>query len=390
MYKKLFVVILAVLPPLSALFISACTGNGQPAGGPIGIEGNQIVVGEFGSMTGNDATFGISTHNGILLALKEINAKGGVKGKTIKLISLDDQGKPDEAATVVQKLITQNRVITVLGEVASTRSLAAAPIAQRNKIPMITPSSTNPKVTEVGDYIFRVCFIDPFQGTVMARFATNNLKIKTVAILTDVSSDYSTGLRQFFKEKFESLGGKVVSDQNYAHNDIDFKAQLTAIKSTKPDAIFIPGYYTEVGLIALQARGLGIKVPLLGGDGWDSDELYKIGKEAVNGAYFSNHYTTDSKDPKARDFRTAFKKEFQMEPDGLSAMGYDAAYVMADAMGRAKTLTPSGIRDALSETKNFPAITGNLTIDAARNTTKSAVIVQVKGEKNIFVTTIAP
>lgn len=351
---------------------------------------NEIVIGEFGSMTGSEATFGISTHNGVLLALKEINNAGGVKGKTLKLVSLDDQGKPEEAATVVQKLITQIKVTAIIGEVASSRSLAAAPIAQQNKIPMVSPSSTNPKVTQVGDYIFRVCFIDPFQGTVMAKFAHDHLKVKKVAIMTDVKSDYSTGLAKFFKEKFESQGGKIVSEQNYASQDIDFKAQLTAIKSTGPEAIFIPGYYTEVGLIARQARALGIKVPLLGGDGWDSEQLFKIGGEAVNGSYFSNHYTTDSKDPKAKKYRENYKKEFGSEPDGLAAMGYDAAYVLADAMKRAKDLTPTAIRDALASTKAYPAVTGSITIDSERNTTKPAVVVQVKGEKNVYVTTINP
>ncbi|MDZ4676528.1 MAG: ABC transporter substrate-binding protein [Oligoflexia bacterium] len=355
-------------------------------------ESNEILVGEYGSMTGGEATFGISTHQGIELAFNEINAAGGVRGKKLKLLSLDDQGKPEEAATAVTKLITQNKVVAVLGEVASSRSLAAAPIAQQYKVPMLTPSSTNPKVTEVGDYIFRVCFIDPFQGTVMAKFAREHLKVKNVAIMKDVKSDYSVGLANFFKETFTKMGGVIVSEQTYVSNDIDFKAQLTSIKSgkVKPEAIFIPGYYTEVGLIARQARQLGLKVPLMGGDGWDSSKLFEIGKEAINGGYFSNHYTTDTEDPKARDFIARFKTAYNVEPDGLSAMGYDAALVLVDAMNRAKSLSPADIRDALATTKDYPGVTGKITIDEQRNATKSAVVVKVDGTTNKYVTTINP
>lgn len=357
---------------------------------PPAVESNEILVGEFGSMTGSEATFGISTHQGIELAFKEINDKGGIKGKKLKLLSLDNQGKPEEAATAVTKLITQDKVIAILGEVASSRSLAAAPIAQENKIPMITPSSTNPKVTEVGDYIFRVCFIDPFQGTVMAKFARENLKLKRVAVLRDVKSDYSVGLATYFVETFKKMGGEVVSDQTYVAGDIDFKAQLTSIKTAKPDGIFIPGYYTEVGLLARQARSLGMKVPLLGGDGWDSSKLYEIGKDAIVGSYFSNHYTTDTEDPKAREFIANFRKEFNAEPDGLAAMGYDAAKVLAEAMNRAEILSPEKIRDAIASTKDFEGVTGKITIDSMRNATKSAVVVKVAGANNTFVTTINP
>jgi branched-chain amino acid transport system substrate-binding protein len=353
-------------------------------------DSKEIVIGEYGSMTGGEATFGVSTHQGILLAIKEQTAAGGIKGKQIRDIAVDDQGKPEDAVTAVSKLITQDHVLAVIGEVASSRSLAAAPIAQQYKVPMISPSSTNPKVTEVGDYIFRVCFTDPFQGTVMAKFAYNNLKVKKVAIMRDAKSDYSQGLSSYFKEMFTKLGGEVITEETYVSNDIDFKAQLTSIKSKKPDAIFIPGYYTEVGLIARQARGLGIKVPLLGGDGWDSSKLYEIGKEAVVGGYFSNHYSTDTKDPRAREFIASFKKEFGTVPDGLAAMGYDAAKVLFDSMNRAKSLDPTDIKDAIASTKDYPAVTGSITIDAQRNATKPAVVVRVDGDSNSFVTTINP
>ena len=362
------------------------------AGAPVvqGVEGNEILVGEYGSMTGSEATFGQMTHKGIELAFNQINASGGVKGKMLRLISLDDQGRPEEAATAVTKLITQNKVLAVLGEVASSRSLAGAPIAQQHGIPMVTPSSTNPKVTEVGDYIFRVCFIDPFQGTVMAKFAAQNLKAKRVAIMKDVTSDYSVGLANVFKETFSHLGGQVVSEQTYVSGDIDFKGQLANIKTSGVDAVFIPGYYTEVGLIARQARQLGMKQPLLGADGWDSRKLFDIGKEAINGGYFSNHYTSDSTAPGVREFISEFKAAYSEVPDSLAAMGYDAAKVLADAATRATELTPKGLRDALASTKNYQAVTGNITINDQRNAVKSAVVVKVTGAGNKYVTTVNP
>lgn len=392
MYKLL------LLTALVASLIS-CTKKSDNAGGGSsatatdsnqGVSANEILVGEYGSMTGSEATFGIMTHRGIELAFNQVNAAGGVKGKKLKLISLDDQGKPEEAATAVTKLVTQNKVMAVLGEVASSRSLAGAPIAQQYKVPMITPSSTNPKVTEVGDYIFRVCFIDPFQGTVMAKFAAEQLKAKRVAILRDVKSDYSMGLADFFRDTFTKQGGQIVDEQTYVSGDIDFKGQLTQIKSKKPDAIFIPGYYTEVGLIARQARARGLKQPLLGGDGWDSSKLYEIGKDAVNGSYFSNHYTTESDDPAVKKFIADFKAAYNEEPDGLAAMGYDAAKVLVDALNRASALTTTELRNALASTSDYPGVTGKITINDKRNAVKSAVVVQVQGTHNKYITTINP
>jgi branched-chain amino acid transport system substrate-binding protein len=353
-------------------------------------DSKDILVGEFGSMTGSEATFGISTHRGIELAVNETNDAGGIKGKQIRLISLDDQGKAEEAASVVTRLITQSKVVAILGEVASSRSLAAAPIAQKNKIPMISPSSTNPKVTEIGDYIFRVCFIDPFQGFVMAKFASENLKLKSVAILKDVKSDYSVGLSSYFKKTFEENGGKIVSEESYVSGDIDFKAQLTQVRAKKPDAIFIPGYYTEVGLIARQVEQLGIKAVLLGGDGWDSPKLYEIGKSAIEGNYYSNHYTTETTDPTVLDFISRYKVKYNEEPSGLAAMGYDAAKVLFAAMTAASDLSPKAIQEAIAATTNFPGVTGNITINKERNAIKPAVVVQVKGATSKFVTSISP
>ena len=246
-----------------------------------------IKVGEFASLTGKEATFGTSSHEGTVLAVEEINAAGGVLGKKMELITEDNLSKAGESATVVNKLIDRDGAVAILGEVASSRSLEAAPICQQSKIPMISPSSTNPKVTETGDFIFRVCFIDPFQGTVMANFASKTLKAKKVAVFTDVKSDYSKGLAKYFKEGFTKAGGQISAELDFNGGDKDFKAQLTAIKSAAPDAVFVPGYYTDVALICIQAKQLGLNVPLFGGDGWEAEDLIKIGKDAVEGNFFS-------------------------------------------------------------------------------------------------------
>ncbi len=351
---------------------------------------NEIVIGHYGSMTGSEATFGQSTDEGIRMAVDEVNAAGGIKGKKVKVITMDDQGKAEEAASVVTRLIEQEKVVALLGEVASSRSLAAAPIAQNKKIPMLTPSSTNPKVTEVGDYIFRACFIDPFQGTVMAKFANDHLHAKKVAILRDVKSDYSVGLADFFTKTFTSLGGEIVSDSSYQSQDVDFKAQLTQIKSKNPDAIFVPGYYTEVGLIARQARELGIKAVLLGGDGWDSPKLFEIGKEAINGSYFSNHYSTQSTEPAAVEFLKKFKAKYNKQPDGLSSVAYDATRMLLKAMETSPEVKATAIRDQLAGIKEFVGATGKISIDEKRNAVKSAVVVQVEGPEYKYITTVNP
>ena len=362
--------------------------EGQTAGGQSGAE--TIRIGEVGSMTGSEATFGVSTHQGIELAVRQVNASGGINGKKVEVVLVDDQSKPDEAATAVTKLISQNQVSAILGEVASSRSIAMAAIAQDHKIPMVTPSSTNPKVTQMGDFIFRVCFIDPFQGEVMAKFALNDLKVKKVAVLRDVKSDYSTGLAQFFKAALTKGGGEIVVEESYNSGDIDFKSQLTAIRAKAPQAILIPGYYTEVGLIARQARELGLKVPLLGGDGWDSPKLAEIGGKAMDNTYFSNHYSNENQAPQIQNFIGQFKKSFGVMPDGLSAMGYDAAMVLMEAMKKSKTLGGNDIREALVATNQYPGVTGNISIDSNRNAVKSAVVLKVENGYFKYQTTVNP
>lgn len=352
--------------------------------------GNEILVGEYGSLTGGTATFGQSAHQGILMATEEVNTAGGLLGRKVKVITEDDQSRPEEAKTAVLKLIKQNKVVAVLGEVASSRSLAAAPECQKSKIPMISPASTNPKVTETGDYIFRTCFVDTFQGEGMARFAKEELKLANVAVLKDIKNDYSVGLADFFEKIFKSLGGTIVETQSYSEGDIDFRAQLTAIKAKAPDGIFVPGYYTEVGLIARQARELGLTVPLLGGDGWDSPKTVEIGGAAVNGSYFSNHYAADDPDPKIQAFIQKFKTKNGNVPDAMAVLGYDAASLLFDAIKRAGSAEPSKIRDALAATKDFEGVSGKLAMDENRNAKKKLVILKIEGGAIKFHSEVRP
>jgi branched-chain amino acid transport system substrate-binding protein len=374
-----------------ALVLSACKKQ-EGGGGSAASSSGPIKVGEVGSMTGTEATFGISSDRGIQLKMSEVNAAGGVKGRQIQVIALDDQGKPEEAATATTRLISSEHVIAILGEVASTRSMFMADKCQPAKVPMVTPSSTNPRVTEKGDYIFRACFIDPFQGYVMAKFATANLHLKRVAVLKDVRNDYSVGLAQNFAENFQKMGGQVVATESYSNGDVDFKAQLTNMKAQNPEALYVPGYYTDVGLIARQAREVGITVPLLGGDGWDSEKLYEIGGDALVGCYFSNHYSVDDPSPRIQEFVAKFKKAYGGQvPDSLAAQAYDAAGMLVDAMNRAPELTGPAIRDALAQTKNFHGVTGDITLDANRNPLKPAVVLRIaKSGKYEFVTKVYP
>jgi branched-chain amino acid transport system substrate-binding protein len=391
-----------------ALFAAGCekktqpapTGEGtqggqaaQPAttgGNPGGGDADTILLGEVGSLTGAQATFGVSTRNGVDLAIKEANAAGGVKGKKLAVRVYDDQGKPEEAAQAVTRLITQDKVVLILGEVASSNSLAMAEKAQAAGVPMITHASTNPSVTEKGDYIFRVCFIDPFQGAVMAKFARENLKAEQVAILQDNKSAYSIGLKDVFNRTFTEMGGKITATESYSQGDTDFRAQLTAIKKTKPQAIYVPGYYNDVGIIARQKQELGLTVPLLGGDGWDSEKLYELGGAALDGSYFSNHYSPDNPDPKVQKFIADYKAAYGGVPDSLAALGYDAAKVAIAALEKAKDLSGPAIRDAIAQTKGFTGVTGTITLDEKRNPVKSAAILKIGDNKASFVTTVNP
>jgi branched-chain amino acid transport system substrate-binding protein len=353
----------------SLLTAFACNG---------GAAGDKVKIGVFMSMTGDTANFGISSTNGIKMAADEANAAGGINGKQIELDVQDDRSDPSEAATIVTKFVTQDGVHAILGEVASSRSIAAAPIAQNAKIPMLTPSSTNPEVTKKGDYIFRSCFIDPVQGAAIAQFAAKTLGKKRAGIMVDRKNDYSTGLEKFISATFTKLGGEMVITQSYQAGDQDFNAQLTSIKGSNPDVIFVPGYYGDVALIAKQARDKGITVPFVGGDGWDATQLYGIGGKALNGSFFSNHYSPYDTDPQVEKFVKDYKARYGSIPDALAATAYDAARIMFDAIKRANSLDGKAIRDALAATKDFPGVTGKVTFNENRDAVKPIIMIEIK------------
>jgi branched-chain amino acid transport system substrate-binding protein len=369
------------------MWASGCGQGGNQADAPTD---NAIKVGEFASLTGKEATFGQSSHKGTMLAIDQINGAGGVLGKKIALIYEDDLSKQGESATIVKKLITRDHVVAVLGEVASSRSQEAARICQDNKIPQISPSSTNPKVTETGDYIFRVCFTDPFQGKLLADFGLNTLKAKNIAVLTDVATAYSVGLADYFKKSFTATGGTIIGEQKYNGGDKDFKAQLTAIKGMNPEAIFVPGYYTEVGLIVLQARQLGITVPIFGGDGWEAPELIQIAGNSLTNTFYSTHFSPLKETPEVQNFVKAFQGKYNGEtPDAMAALGYDSALVLADAIKRAGTTEPAKLRDAIAATDMMGA-TGRTKIDEHRDAPKAAVIITVENGKFKFLRDVQP
>jgi branched-chain amino acid transport system substrate-binding protein len=354
----------------SLLLALACQTGGGGA--------DKVRIGVFMSLTGSTANFGISSVNGIKMAADEVNGAGGINGKQIELLVQDDRSDASEAATIVTKFVTQDQVHAILGEVASSRSIAAAPIAQNAKIPMLTPSSTNPEVTKKGDFIFRSCFIDPVQGAAIAQFAARTLNAKRAAIMVDRKNDYSTGLEKVINEVFTRMGGQIVATQSYQEGDQDFNAQLTSLKGANPEVIFVPGYYNDVGLIAKQARDKGLTVPLIGGDGWDSAQLYAIGGSALDGSFFTNHYSPYDTDPKVQKFVNDYKARYNTIPDALAATAYDAAKIMFDAIKRSSSLDGTAIRDALAATKEFPGVTGNVTFNENRDAIKPIIMIEIK------------
>jgi branched-chain amino acid transport system substrate-binding protein len=375
---------LLVCIPLIVLSTSGC-GSGPDA--------NEILIGHYASLTGNEATFGRSSDEGVRMAVDEINAAGGVKGKKLRVITYDDRGDPSQAGVVVTRLVNKDGVVAVLGEVASSLSLAAAPICQDNQIPMVSTSSTNPEVTKKGDMIFRVCYIDPFQGWACAKFAreSDRLKAQTAAILYDQKSAYSVGLQEYFAKSFTEMGGRITATKAYAAGDQDFSPQLTAIASSQPDVVFIPGYYTDVGNIAIQARRLGLNKPLLGGDGWDSASLGENAREAIEGSFFSNHYYRDDPRPVVQGFLKRFKETYQREaPDALAPLGYDSAKMLAEAIERAQSLSGPEIAAELAKTKDFDGVTGKVTMDAQRNANKPIFVLQLRNGVPRYVATIEP
>ena len=349
-----------------------------------------IKVGEVDPLTGGVSQFGIGCHQGFVLALEQINAQGGTLGQTIELVTEDDQSKPGQSATAVRKLITQDKVVAILGDATSSATLESAPIAQADKIPMITPTATNPRITEVGGFIFRVCFLDEFQGRALARFAREKLKAERVFTLTDVKQDYSVDLLKFFKDEFTKLGGAIVGEQSYSSGDIDFRAQLTPIRGSKPDAVYVPGYYQEVALIVKQGRQIGLTMPFIGCDGWADQALLTIGGKALDGCFFTNHFSPEDQSPIVKNFVEKFQGKYGALPDTFSALGYDAARLLGDAIQRAGSSDSQAVRDALAKTAGFPGVTGQISLDANRNAAKPGLIVTVKAGKFEIAEKIAP
>ena len=376
-----------ILRPLAALactFLALAAFAAEPKGDP-------IKLGHYGSLTGKDAAFGVATRKGVLLAIEEINTQGGVLGRPLAYLVEDIQSKQGEAATAVKKLVSRDKVVAVIGANASANSLEAAPICQKAMIPMMAISSTNPRVTEVGDYIFRICFIDPFQGAVLAKFASTSLHAKRVAILTAVNSPYSVGLSAVLRHDFTARGGEIIGEQKYNEGEKDFRAQLTALRPLKPDVIAVTGFYTEAALICLQARALGIDVPFIGGDGWEAPQLVELGGKAVEGTYYSTYFSAENDAPEVRTFVTKFKTRWNNEvPEAVSALGYDAVYLIAAAMKTAGTTDGPKLRDAIAVTKNFPGVTGRTTIDEKRNSAKAAVMLTVKNGRSQFFEAVTP
>jgi branched-chain amino acid transport system substrate-binding protein len=384
----------ACLAAVAVAFMAAVGCERKQEGAAATTTTGDILVGMYGSLTGDGASFGQSSRDGTEMAVDEINKAGGLLGgRKLKLLIEDDQSKPEDAASAVTKLITQDKVVAVLGEVASRRSLAGAPVSQKYQVPMITPASTNERVTEVGDYIFRVCFIDPFQGDVLAKFAFNDLKVKRVALLKDIQQDYSVGLTESFVKNFTALGGQVIEPVSYSSGDGDFRAILTQVRSQKPDAVVVTGYYPEAAIIARQARELGMKMPLLGGDGWIGDAL-KNGREALNNSFISDHYSAENPDPVVQNFVSNYRARFNNKaPDAMAALAYDAVKVLADSLTRANSTEGPKLRDAIAAA-DVPGVTGRLKMNAKRNVDKPAVIEEVTfkdGElKFVYKTTINP
>jgi len=378
--KKMRAVAIGAVGLLLVMLVAGCGAK---------TESNEIKVGANVELTGNVASFGQSAYNGIKLAVKEINAKGGVLGKQLVLVSADNRGESSEAVNAMTKLISQDKVKVVLGPIVSSNVIAAYKVAEENKIPVITPTGTSAAITmangKVQDYAFRACFIDPFQGIVMANFAGKSLNAKTAAIYIDNSSDYAKGLAENFEKQFVANGGQIVAREAYLSKDQDFKATLTKLKASNPDVIFIPGYYQEVGLIVKQARELGITGVLLGGDGWESPQLQEIaGAAALNNCFYSNHYSAEDKDPKTVEFIEAFKKEYNQTPDCFAALGYDAVLMLVDAITRANSDDPEKIKEALAKTQNIIGASGAISLNAQHDPVKSAVVLELKDGKPAF------
>jgi branched-chain amino acid transport system substrate-binding protein len=379
------VLALAILIALISIVSSSCIGAGGRGDRTI------IRIGYYGDLSGPTFNFGASARNGVLMAADEINQAGGIDGRKIDVVIEDDQGKAGLAAASISKLVQEGKVIAVIGGGTSNNFRAAAPEAQAARVPLIAPSATDPQVTQVGDYIFRTCFVDAFQGEVMARFAANTLKAKKAGILLDFNSSYSRGLSDFFELSFSRLGGQVVSKQLYTAGDRDYRGQLNALREVAPDVIFIPGYYEDVALMAKQARQIGITQALLGADGWDAPELWDRGGDALNGSYISSHYSAEDQAPLVQKFVKNYKERYgNLLPDAHAALGYDSLRVVAEAIGRSGAIGGAKLRDELAATKGFSGVTGVISMNGERNAVKPAVVLRLQDRRFIYQETIQP
>lgn len=368
---------------IALLALSSLVHAAAPAGEP-------VKLGFFMSITGRDASFGEAALRGARLAVDDLNAAGGILGRPVELVVEDNRSLPGESATAAKKLITRHKVVALIGECASSRTLEAAPVAQAAGIPLVTPASTNPKVTAVGDGIFRVCFADPFQGAVLATYAWKNLGLRRAALLIDSTAPYSVGLAEVFAKTFTTLGGEIVASQKYSGGDKDFRAQLTAIRATRADALFLPGYYVEAGLAAQQSRELGLRATLLGGDGFEAPQLIEIGGPALEGTVYSTHYSAENQDPASRRFVASYQARHGSVPVGLAALSYDSVQLVADAARRAGTTERVALKQALAATRDFPGITGRTTLNDQRDAIKDAAIITVRGGRCVFTESIRP
>lgn len=379
MYKRSFALLVAVV-----LMVSMFAGCGG--------KGDTIKIGTIQPISGAISAFGTQSRDAVNMAVEEINAKGGVLGKTLEVVVEDDEATPEKTVNAFKKLVTQDKIIGLVGALTSKCSLAITREAQQRKIVMISPTSTNDTVTDAGDYIFRACYNDSFQGVVVAQFAYDTLKGKKAAIIFDNTNDYSKGLKDNFKKKFEELGGTITAEEAYATGDADFKAQLTKIKGTNPDVLFIPDYYNTVSLIAKQVRSQGITIPMLGADGWD--EITNNAGDEVIDCYYSNHYSPDADDAEVKEFVKKYNEKFGMTPNALAALAYDATYILVDAINKAGSADPEKIKAAMMET-NKKFVTGQIKFNEFRNPVKSAVMVKIeKGDdgklKAVYAETVNP
>lgn len=387
--KRLASVFMSIM--LSAGVLAGC--NKESAGSEK--DGDTIKIGANLELSGGVASYGQSIAEGVELALEEIN-KEGIDGKKLELVKVDNKSDAAEATSGAIKLIDQDKVAAIIGAATSTNTLAQTQIANEKEVVLLTPTGTNPDVTnkdgKLNDYVFRTCFIDPFQGTVAANFASKELKVANAAVLIDSSSDYAKGLTAAFTDSFEKNGGKIVGEEAYVAKDTDFRATLTRIKSSNPDFVFLPGYYEEVGLIIKQAREIGLDVPFMGGDGWDSPKLVELaGADALNNTFITNHYSAGDSDKKVQDFVTAFKAEYKdKSPDAFAALGYDSAYFIADAIKRAGSSDPKKIKEAMAKTDDLLLVSGTLKLDENHDPIKSAVILEFKGGEQVFNTKVNP